>query len=74
VFLCPRGGRLKAVPADTVDTLRGGRKEDPREKVVRKMVGGEDSKYRCEVKISFQKTSLYLKGMSGRKQKEGTKR
>ena len=28
VFLGPRGGGNKAVPADTVDTLRGARKGD----------------------------------------------
>ena len=59
VFLGPRGGRKRAVPADTVDTLRGGRKGDPQHKVVGKTVGGEDSKYRCVVKVGFQKTSLY---------------
>ena len=34
VFLGPRGDRKRAVPADTVDTLRGGRKGDPQHKVV----------------------------------------
>ena len=58
VFLGPRGGRKRAVPADTVDTLKGRRKGDHQRKVVGKMVGGEDSKYRCVVKIGFQKTSL----------------
>ena len=59
VFLGPRGGRKKAVPAISVDTLRGGRKGDPQHRVVGKAVGGEDSKYRCVVKVSLQKTSLY---------------
>ena len=36
VFLVPPGGRKKAVPANTVDTLRGGRKGDPRHKAVGK--------------------------------------
>ena len=59
MFLGPRGGSTKAVPAISVDTLRGGRKGDPQHKVVGKTVGGEDSKYRCVVKVGFQKTSLY---------------
>ena len=59
VFLGPRGGRKRAVPAISVDTLRGGRKGDPQHRVVGKAVGGEDSKYRCVVKVSLQKTSLY---------------
>ena len=61
MFLGPLGGRKSAAPEHTVDTLRGGRKGDPQQKVVGKMVGGEDSKYRCVVKIGFQKTSLYRK-------------
>ena len=36
MLLGQRGGRKRAVPADTVDTLRGGRKGDPQQKVVRK--------------------------------------
>ena len=59
VFLGPRGGRKRAVPADTVDTLSGGRKGDPRHKVVGKTVGGEDSKYRRVLKFGVQKNSLY---------------
>ena len=37
VFLGPRGGRKRAAPADTVDTLRGRRKGDPQQKVVGNM-------------------------------------
>ena len=40
VFLVPQGGRKRAVPADTVDTLRGGRKGDPQQKVE-----GKNQKY-----------------------------
>ena len=54
-----RGGRKRAIPANTVDTLRGGRKGDPQRKVVGKAVGSEDSKYRCVAKDGFQKTRLY---------------
>ena len=43
----------------SASTLRGARKEDPQHKVVGKTVGGEDSKYRCVVKVGFRKTSLY---------------
>ena len=42
VFLGPGGGRKRAVPADMVDSLRGGRKGDPQHKVVGKIVGSED--------------------------------
>ena len=59
MLLGPIGGSTTAVPAISVDTLRGGRKEDPQHKVVGKTAGGEDSKYRCVVKVGFQKTSLY---------------
>ena len=62
VFLGPRGGRKRAVPAISVDIVRGGRKGDPQYKVVGETVGGEDSKYCPAVKVGFQKTSLYLKG------------
>ena len=36
VFLGPRGGRKRAVPADTVDTLRSRRKGDPQQTVAGK--------------------------------------
>ena len=36
------GGRKRAVPAETVDTIRGGRKGDPQHKIIGKTVGGED--------------------------------
>ena len=49
VFLGPRGIRKRAVPAISVDTLRGGRKGDPQHKVVGNTVGGEDSKCLCVV-------------------------
>ena len=32
VFLGPRGGRKRVVPAIRVDTVRGGRKGDPKHK------------------------------------------
>ena len=41
VFLVSQGARKRAVPANTVDTLRGGRKGDPQHKGVGKTVGGE---------------------------------
>ena len=63
MLLVPRVGRKRAVPAISVDTLRGGRKGDPQPKVVGETVGGEDSKYRCVVKVGFQKISLYQKGI-----------
>ena len=64
VFLGPRRGRKRAVPAGTVDTLRGERKGDPQQKVgENKTVSSEDCKYRGVVKIGFQKTSLYSKGI-----------
>jgi hypothetical protein len=56
------------VPADKVDTLRGGRKGDPQQKVVRKFIGGGNSKDRCVVKIGFQKTSLFFKVIGKREQ------
>ena len=38
VFLGPPGGvEQKSVPADTVDTRRGGRKGDPQHKVVKQI-------------------------------------
>ena len=55
------GGRKRAVPAISVDTLWGGRKGDPQHQVVGKTVGGEDSKHRCVVKVVFQLSSLYQK-------------
>ena len=58
-FLGPRAWRTRTVPTDTFDTLMGWRKGDPQHKVLRKTVGGEDSKYRCVVNIGFQKTRLY---------------
>ena len=59
VILGPRVGRKRAVPTDTVGTLWGGIKGGHQHKVVGERVGGEDSKYRSVVKISFQKISLY---------------
>ena len=58
VFLGPRGGRKRAAPVDTVDTLRGGRKETLNIKLWETTVGGKDSKYRYVVKVGFQQTSL----------------
>ena len=58
VSLVPLGGRKRWVPAITIDTLRAGEKETLNINVVEKTVGSEDSKYRCVVKIGFQKTSL----------------
>ena len=52
------GGRKRAVPAISVDTLWGGRKGDPQHKVVGTAVGGEYLTHRCVVKVGFQKTSL----------------
>ena len=42
VFLVPPGGKKRAVPANTFDTLRGGRKGDPPRKVVQKTIDGEN--------------------------------
>ena len=55
----PAGGRKTAVPADTVDTLRGGRKGDPQHKVE-----GKNSRWRrfeislCSENL-FPETRLY---------------
>ena len=56
VFLVPP---KRALPANTVDTLRGGRKGDPQNKDRAKTVGSEDLKYGCVGKDVFQKASLY---------------
>ena len=53
------GGRKRAVPALSVNTLRGGRKGDPTHKVVGETLGSEGLEYRCVVKDGFQKTSRY---------------
>ena len=53
------GGVERGVPAIRVDAVRGGRKGDPKHKCCgEKTVGSESSKYRCVVKIGFQKKSL----------------
>ena len=37
-----------------------------------KTIGGEDSKYRCVVKVSFHKTCIYLKGICNGENKTTT--
>ena len=57
-FLVPRGGRKRAVPAMTIDTVRGGRKGDPKHKCCGKKLESVMGypKGRCVVIIAFQKT------------------
>ena len=62
VFLCPRGceGSTKSGSTSHGRHTQGG-KRHPQHKVVRKTICGEDSKYRCVVKIVFPKTRIYKK-------------